>query len=378
MSEYQYVAFRAIDRPLTDEELEYMEEQSTRAEITKWSFDNEYHFGDFGGDANEMLRRGYDFHFHYANFGYRSLFFRLSNGFPNGIAASEYLDDESLIFIKDKKGRGGILCIEPFYEPDHLDQLWDPEDWVDALIPLREEILNGDLRPLYIAHLAVSCDGNNDPAERREAPVPAGLKKPTEAQLNLAALYEITPAVLSAAAKNSPALPKTQEKTKQYESWLKTQSQDEKDSWLLQLLSGRESNVRSEILTKMQQDRGPTAWPTAPGTRTVQELLEIAEGIEKEEDRKAQEKAEREHRQRLEKMKADPKPFLHEAEKLVDQGGRDSYEEAAVLLAELRDALAGTPKSDLADEHAKKLREKVARNSSLVGIFRKQGFLPKK
>src|SRR5690348_14332271 len=39
MSEYQRVAFRAIDGPVRKENLEYMERQSSRAEITPWSFD---------------------------------------------------------------------------------------------------------------------------------------------------------------------------------------------------------------------------------------------------------------------------------------------------------------------------------------------------
>ncbi len=34
MSEFRYVGFRAIDGPLSDRQLEYMECQSTRAEIT--------------------------------------------------------------------------------------------------------------------------------------------------------------------------------------------------------------------------------------------------------------------------------------------------------------------------------------------------------
>ena len=46
MSEYQYVGFRAIEKPVTEKNLEYMHSQSSRAEITPWSFDNEYHFGD--------------------------------------------------------------------------------------------------------------------------------------------------------------------------------------------------------------------------------------------------------------------------------------------------------------------------------------------
>ena len=82
MSEYQYVHFLALDRPLDNKQLEFMERQSSRAEITKWEFTNEYHFGDFHGNAKEMLRRGYDVHLHYANYGIRRLMFRLPAGLP--------------------------------------------------------------------------------------------------------------------------------------------------------------------------------------------------------------------------------------------------------------------------------------------------------
>jgi hypothetical protein len=69
MSEFQYIGFRATEKPVSDKDLEFMRQQSSRAEITPWSFDNVYHFGDFRGDAQQMLRRGYDIHLHYANFG---------------------------------------------------------------------------------------------------------------------------------------------------------------------------------------------------------------------------------------------------------------------------------------------------------------------
>jgi hypothetical protein len=52
MSEDQYVAFRAVDRPLTDEQIEFAHTQSSRAEISRWSFSNEYHYGDFRGDVD--------------------------------------------------------------------------------------------------------------------------------------------------------------------------------------------------------------------------------------------------------------------------------------------------------------------------------------
>jgi hypothetical protein len=40
MSEYQFIHFLAVDRPLRDEQLEFMRRQSTRAEITRWEFAN--------------------------------------------------------------------------------------------------------------------------------------------------------------------------------------------------------------------------------------------------------------------------------------------------------------------------------------------------
>jgi hypothetical protein len=96
MIKYQHVSFRAIDGPVSEENLEFMRQQSSRAEITPWSFDNEYHYGDFRSKAAEMLRRGYDFHFHYANFGARKLMIRLPNGLPDPKAAEPYFEEEAL------------------------------------------------------------------------------------------------------------------------------------------------------------------------------------------------------------------------------------------------------------------------------------------
>ena len=210
MSEYQIVAFRAIDGPVSKANLEYMERQSSRAEITPWSFENEYNYGSFRGNAEEMLRRGYDLHLHYANYGTRGMLIRLPSGLPNAKAAAPYLDGESLRFEKDKKGPGGILRIEPYLEPDDLDDLWEIDELVERLLPLRAEIIAGDLRPLYIAHLAATYDSyqdDDDDEKPTEGPVPAGLNKLTDAQLALAELYGVGESLLAAAARGCPPLP---------------------------------------------------------------------------------------------------------------------------------------------------------------------------
>ena len=137
MSEYQYVGFRAIDAPLSKKNLEYMRRQSSHAEITPWTFDSEYTFGDFHGDAPEMLRRGYDVYFHYANFGVRTLSIRLPDGLPQADAAEPYFIEDFFEFRKDKTGPGGLLAIEPCFEPDDLEEIWEPASFLARLLTLR-------------------------------------------------------------------------------------------------------------------------------------------------------------------------------------------------------------------------------------------------
>jgi hypothetical protein len=375
MSEFQYVAFRAIDGPVSEKDLEFMRRQSSRAEITPWSFDNEYHYGDFRGDEAEMLRRGYDFHFHYANFGTRKLMIRLPNGLPDAEAAKPYFDEEALYFQKDKRGQGGILCIEPFYEAGDLDELWELDAFLDRLLPLRAEILDGDLRPLYLAHLAVVCDSNHDPDEEKEAPVPAGLDQLTDAQRALSELYGLSESLLAAAAQNSPLLAGRKDSENQYTAWLQGQPEATKTAWLAQLMAEPRSAVRNEILAAFRKSQGTSSWPTIRLERTIAELNAAAEEIQLEKNRKRTEKAARLRAKKLADMAADPLPTLRETEQLVKQRSTDAYGQIAVLLADLREALAGSKQSDLPGKQARKLKNDHPTLSKLTSELRRKGFL---
>ena len=175
MSEYQFVAFRAIDRPLTDRELAYARQQSSRAEITRWCFENEYHFGDFHGDADGLLRHGYDVHLHYANFGVRKIAVRLPAGppFPASVW-SNYLGVGGLAWKKNSRGRGGILTLNPFFEPDDLDEIWSPGEYLDNVIEIRSRLVVGDLRALYLLWLCAANDQSISP-DLMEPPGAGGL-----------------------------------------------------------------------------------------------------------------------------------------------------------------------------------------------------------
>jgi hypothetical protein len=312
MSEYQFVAFRALDCPVTEANLKYMRRQSSRAEITPWSFENEYNFGDFHGNAIEMLRRGYDAHLHYANFGTRKLLIRLP-GVPDVRALQPYVAEDSLSFLKDKKGTCGILSIDPVYEPGDLEDLWDIDAFFDRLVMLRGELLEGDLRPLYLAHLAVICDCEHDPGESREAPIPAGLGDLSDAQYALAELYGLSDALISAAARESPPMPARGDLKAHHEEWLRCLDDATKNAWLASLMDGQASAVRAEILSRHSADLKCPTWPTVEGTRTVTQLRAAAAEIARNAELKAAKKAVRRRTKRLAKMAANPEATLRES-----------------------------------------------------------------
>lgn len=57
MSEYQYYEFQAVDRQLSDKEMEELRSFSTRAEITPHSFTNDYSWGSFSGIWRKLMAK---------------------------------------------------------------------------------------------------------------------------------------------------------------------------------------------------------------------------------------------------------------------------------------------------------------------------------
>jgi hypothetical protein len=208
MSEYQYVVFRAVDRPLTDREFAFARKQSTRAEITPWSFENEYHYGDFHGDATGLLRRGFDAHLHCANFGVRTIAFRLPAGLPVPKRVwSRYVGVGELKWIKDPKGKGGIVWLDPFREAGELDEIWEPAKYMDDVVQIRNRLAVGDQRVLYLLWLCAASDDESVTPDVVEPPVPGGLAEGGRSFEALLDFFGLDPLILVAASEGAPASP---------------------------------------------------------------------------------------------------------------------------------------------------------------------------
>jgi hypothetical protein len=201
MSEYQYYEFRAVDRPLTDKEQAELRALSTRAEISAYHFSNVYHWGSFKGSPDEMVERYFDAHLYVTNWGVRRLMLRLPSRLFDAERASPYLEGD-LPDLRTKKDKV-ILSFE--LEEAWSDELVQGERWLASLLPLRQELLAGDLRSLYLGWLAGVAFGGVG-ADEEEPPVPAGLGALSAALAALADFLLIPPELLQVAAQASAVL----------------------------------------------------------------------------------------------------------------------------------------------------------------------------
>ncbi len=381
MSEYRFVHFLALDRPLDEAAMEFMRNQSTRAKITRWEFTNEYHFGDFRGDDLIMLQRGYDVHLHFANYGIRKLVIRIPGGLPCAPNLFErFCPDHGVTWHPDTTGSddtggsGGSLEISPEGDGSSWDGYIDGlSDLLPAIASARELLMQGDLRPLYIAWLACTY------GDILEPPVPAGMKSLPKALLEMARFYEIDSSLLEAAAERSPddAPPGADQKCR-IRDWLNSRSGDEARDLAFRLMTEDAAGIRTDVLAKIREQAGPVDWPVAEPSRTLAVLYEEAESLAARKIELARAEAARRHAERIAQLAADPKKAIAHVKSLVARRSTTDYELAAKELADLRDALdSAAGRRQVANAVASLLREYPALNR-LKSSLRKYGLIPKR
>jgi hypothetical protein len=160
MSEYQYYEFLAVDRPLTAAEQAEVSQLSTRARITATSFTNEYHWSDFRGNPEEMMRRYYDAHLYLASWGTHRIMLRLPSTILSPKIAEQYSVNDHVSITTTPES----VILELLSDDDSGDWEEGAEDSLSAIVGVRSELAAGDLRALYLAWLSAHerWDWNDD------------------------------------------------------------------------------------------------------------------------------------------------------------------------------------------------------------------------
>lgn len=369
MSEYQYYEWQTIDRPLSPREQTDVNGLSSHMDtVTSTQAIVTYSWGDFKHDPQKVLLNYFDAFLYDSNFGWRRLIFRLPKNLVDLQSFQPYLLEDRIML--EEHGKYFTIEIQFSDDSDYFEWV-ESENILGQLTPLREQLLQDDMRMLYLAWLkAISMD---DPeGEELEPPVPAGLKKLNASLQAFADFFEIDPHLISAAAGSSKKADSTPEPD--LESAIAQLSREESSAHLLQIALGEPGAVLS-LKKHLTQLSGSKPSSQTHSARTTDKLFKQAEKIEKEANRKAQEEAERKRIARLEKLAQEEESTWVYVESLLGQKRGSTYDDATKLLAELKDMAKYKQREDQFTNRFKSICERYGKSVALMERFRRAGLM---
>lgn len=154
MSEYQYYEFIALDGPISDAGLRYAEGCSSRADVSRVHWRNEYNFGNFSG-SEETLLQYYDAHFYIANWGTVRFALALPEGVLDLDALQPYVQGHEQVENTLTIGSSGKRTIIRWEQHEEGGWGWtEGAGILGHLSGIREELMRGDYRALFLGWLA--------------------------------------------------------------------------------------------------------------------------------------------------------------------------------------------------------------------------------
>lgn len=377
MSEFQYYEFLAIDKPLSDQQQRELRAISTRARITATSFTNTYDWGDLKADPTALVQRYFDLHVYMANWGVFRLILRLPKAAVDLEQITQYCVEDTL----DITPSGDYVLLSFYSADEELDEWMEPEDYARNLVLLREELLHGDYRCLYLAWLKgreqLGEDYDEDEEDENEGPpVPPGLNTLSPALISFVEFLGVNTDLIDAAAPDSPEL--SPEPPADIEGWIASLQTTKKDDLLLRWLGSDEPGLRRSVLAEIRKAmaaRKPAQSP--PPAPRAKDLLHSADQLRAERRRKeAEQRAKELKRQELEKAKERAK-YLDDlaakqteawqrVEAMIETKQPNRYAEAVTLLLDLRDIAVRANKMPAYKKRIASIRTRHDRKSRFI------------
>jgi hypothetical protein len=344
MSEYQYYEFLAIDRPLAADEMDELRALSTRATITPVSFTNEYNWGDFKGNPDKLMQRYFDAHVYVANWMTAIFMVRL----PMEALTRETAKAAAVPYLLDIKATKIHWIITwSLEESENYDRfgMEDGRGWLARLSPVRDELLRGDLRSLYIGWLAAVA-GEMMGDDEMEPLCVSGLGNLTAAQQALAEFLEVAPDLLAGAGMGSSAAQETEVTQREMDKWIDALPGEEVNSILKQLLEGKGQQAERSIKNRFAAwRRGLQTGDADALRRTVGELRQNAEKarqirLEKQKQGRRQREIKRREKRKayLENLSNDFSKAWALVKESVERGSGRGYDEACRMLVDIAEA----------------------------------------
>ncbi|TYT74718.1 hypothetical protein [Desulfobotulus mexicanus] len=372
MSEYQYYEFLSMDQPLTFRQMEELRQISTRAQITSVSFVNEYNWSDLKADPKKLMKNYFDAHVYFANWG--TVFFMLKLPIESikaedlePFAVHDCLEVEK--FQKHWLITWSFSDDENFEYSDHILE----ENWMALLAPIREELLRGDLRSLYLGwlrgiYLEDSEDGETEPMALR------GLGQLTSAQQALGNFLGLDDDLVTAAGMGLPPLEKADGDEASLQNWVETLSEKQMRKHIILMVGGQSAKAERMLQQAyrswlVQSRPKEDALRPRPLTAILNQLEEVKQTRLKKESEIKREKIADEKKKRdtfLEKVAGDFSKVWDSAHKEAKKGYASAYDQACQHLCNLKDAYARQNKSGEFEKKLEFFRKEHCRRRALM------------
>jgi len=305
----------------------------------------------------KILTKYFDAMLYLANWGSRQLVFRLPKSLVDPDQIRPYCKDGYISLSVVNKYF--ILNIE-FHEEEC--GFWiEGEGWLSSLACLRDDILKGDYRLLYLAWLkAITMEEMEENIS--EPPVPPGLRKLSRPLRDFAELFEIEDHLIRAAAKKSAdRKPPADDKLLQA---IRKLPREECNTFLLRLARG-EAHLSVEINKRLSE------LVSRPRTkhqehRTVKQLFEDSNQEWEQEQQKKAEKAEAERIRALEALAQKEPRVWKNIDELIQKSKAKAYDEAVRLLLQLRELAVYQGRRSVFQERLNRIHEQYRRRSTLI------------
>jgi hypothetical protein len=388
MSEYQYYEFQAIDRPLDERAMGELRAITSRARITPTSLVNVYHFGDFKGDPERLMEKYFDAFLYVANWGTHRFMLRLPKRLFDRAAAEPYSVPDALAANATREH----VILDFHSETEDAEDFEEGEAWLASLIPLRADLLAGDLRCLYLGWLAGVQSGEVD-EDCEEPPVPPGLGKLSAPLRRFADFLRLDPDLIAVAAVASSGEVTAALPSEELAAWVAALPEAEKNQLLVRLIQGEAAHLGSELLQRYRRDRIPVtgrsgeAESPGPARRTVGSLLEVRDAHAEEQQREAAERnAQEQARQARERAAARARyldslagreqELWRQVEAAIATKQAKEYDRALALLNDLRELGERSGAAEAFAGRTRQLREQHGGKWSLIRRLDQAG-LPK-
>lgn len=288
MGSFAMHRFRAIDRPLTREEMAEIDTWSSRHSPTSTGVTYIYHYGSFKQDETSALAKFFDAMLYVNSWGQVQLMFRFPKKLVDWNELTKYtiISDSHLDFKKI----GDYVIMDLNFSDDSGDWIIEDDYLLDSLLSLREEILRGDYRTLFLGWIMVrqqmhtweiedfeedefenSEDNFSDLTKNRMTPpIPPDLTKLNAAHKELINYFQIREDYVKVAAKASL---NTKKQHVNYSRLIGKLSSNEKDELLLKLISG-EKHLGTVLKKKLNLLEGKTDISVNENTIPWKQIIE--------------------------------------------------------------------------------------------------------